>query len=309
MAVGPSLGGIIGSGMGWRWIFLANLPFCVLIALMVPRLVTEMRDGTDEPLDWLGVAILTMALGLVIEAILEGRHSLLRMATGLTAGAGLVAVFAVRQRRQPRPMLDPTVFASRPMAGVAALLLAVSAGYWAVLVYLPLFLGTGFGWTAKAAGMGMLAATLPMLVIPPFGGLLASRLGWRRLFASALTLVAIGGCALAMAALTEPRMLALAWTFTGMTLIGTGAALSHPQLSGAAMALAPSEASGMASALTVIARQGGFAIGVAALGVLTPSDLAVAGFVWPFGAAAAASVCGVLACVLLPVSSGERDGA
>jgi len=309
MALGPSLGGIIGSGLGWRWIFLANLPFCVLIALVVPRIVAEMRDGTDKPLDWLGVVTLTLALGLVIDAILEARHSLIRMAIGLAAGAGLVALFAVRQQRQPRPMLDPAVFASRPMAGVAALLLAVSAGYWAVLVYLPLFLGTGFGWTAKAAGLGLLAATLPMLVIPPFGGRLASQLGWRRLFASALTLVAIGGCALAVAALTEPRVLALAWAFAGMMLIGTGAALSHPQLSGTVMALAPPEASGMASAVTVIMRQTGFAMGVAALGALTPSDLDAAGFVWPFGFAAVASVCGVLACLLLPASSNKRHRA
>jgi predicted MFS family arabinose efflux permease len=180
MALGPSLGGMISSGLGWRWIFLANLPFCALIALVVPRIVAEMRDDTDRPLDWLGVVVLTLALGLVIDAILEARHSLIRMAIGLAAGAGLVALFAARQRRQPRPMLDPAVFASRPMAGVAALLLAVSAGYWAVLVYLPLFLGTAFGWTARSAGLGLLAATLPMLVIPPFGGRLASRLGWWR---------------------------------------------------------------------------------------------------------------------------------
>ncbi|AMJ59006.1 MFS transporter [Bosea sp. PAMC 26642] len=307
MALGPSLGGMIGSGLGWRWIFLANLPFCILIALVVPRVVAEMRDSTDKPLDLVGVAILTLALGLVIEGILEARYSLIRMAIGLAGGAGLLALFAVRQRRQPRPMLDPAVFASRPMAGVAALLLAVSAGYWAVLVYLPLFLGTAFGWTASSAGLALLAATLPMLVIPPFGGRLASRLGWRRLFATALTLIAIGGCALAAAALTEPTVLALAWAFAGMMLIGTGAALSHPQLSGSVMALAPPEASGMASAVTVVARQAGFAMGVAALGALTPADLSATGFVWPFGFATAASACGVLACLLLPNSPSRRD--
>lgn len=90
MALGPSLGDIIGSGLGWRWIFLANLPLCLLIALVVPRLVAEMRDGTDKQLDWLGVAILTLALGLVIEAILEARHSLIRTAIGLAVAAGLV---------------------------------------------------------------------------------------------------------------------------------------------------------------------------------------------------------------------------
>jgi MFS family permease len=306
MALGPSLGGIIGAGLGWRWIFLANLPFCALIALVAPRIVAEMRDDAGRKLDWPGVVILTVALGAMIEAILDARHSLIRMAIGLIAGAGLAAVFAVRQQRQTRPMLDPAVFARRPIAGIAALLLAVSAGYWTVLVYLPLFLGAGFGWTAKAAGLGLLSATLPMLVIPPFGGRLVSRLGWRRLFGSALTLVAMGDCALAGAALTEPTALALAWAFAGMMLIGAGAALSHPQLSGAVMALAPPEASGMASALTIIARQTGFAMGVAALGALTPSGLDASGFAWPFGFAAVASVGGMLACLLLPASSNKR---
>ena len=309
MALGPSLGGIIGAGLGWRWIFLANLPFCVLVALAVPRLVAEVSIGTEKPLDWPGVVILTAALGLVIEAILQARHSLTHMAIGLAAGAGLAALFAARQRRQPRPMLDPAIFANRPMVGVAALLLAVSAGYWAVLVYLPLFLGAGFGWTAKAAGLALLAATLPMVFIPPFGGRFASQLGWRRLFASALTLIAAGGCALAVASQTDLAGLALAWAFTGMVLIGTGAALSHPQLSGAMMALAPPEVAGMASALTVIARQTGFAVGVAVLGGLTPSNLGAAGFVWPFGFAAAASVCGVLACLLLPALSNKTYDA
>ena len=192
MALGPSGGGIIGSGLGWRWIFLANLPFCLLLALAVPHLVTEARSGTDKPLDWPGVAVLTLALGLLIDAILEVRHAPARAAAGLAMGAGLAVVFAVRQRRQARPMLDPAVFASRAMAGVTALLLAVSVGYWAVLAVLPLFLGGGLGWTARDAGLALLAATLPMVFIPPFGGRLASRLGWRRLFAAALTLITAG---------------------------------------------------------------------------------------------------------------------
>lgn len=301
MALGPSLGGIIGFGLGWRWIFLANLPFCALIGLVVPRLVTEIRDGVGKPLDWPGIILLTLALGLLIDGILEVRHSPPRAMAGLAAGAGLGASFAVRQRRQERPMLDPAIFASRPMAGVTALLLAVSAGYWAVLAYLPLFLGTAFGWTARDAGLALLAATFPMVLIPPLGGRFASRLGWKRLFASALTLIATGGCALAWATtMADMVPWAMAWAFVGMVLIGTGAALSHPQLSGAVMALAPPDVSGMASALTVVARQTGFAIGVAALGALTPSDLHVAGFVWPFGFAAVSAGCGVVACLLLP---------
>ncbi len=220
MAMGPTLGGIIGASLGWRWIFLANLPFCALITLMAPRLVAEMRDDTDKRLDWPGIAILTLALGLAIEAILQARHAPIRLAIGLAVSAGLIAWFAARQRRQVRPMLDPIVFASRSMVGVTILLLAVSVGY-------------------------------------------------------------VGA-------------------FVGMALIGMGAALSHPQLSGAVIALAPPEVSGMASALTVVARQAGFALGVATLGALTPVPLHVSAFVRPFGAAAAAAAGGVLACLLLP---------
>ena len=109
--------------------------------------------------------------------------------------------------------------------------------------------------------------------------------------------------------MTGTAFATLEWTFAGMVMIGMGAALSHPQLSGTVLALAPPEASGMASALTVVARQTGFAMGVAALGALTPSDLHIAGFVWPFGSAALASACGGLACLLLPGStSNERNG-
>ncbi|SDN56054.1 Major Facilitator Superfamily protein [Methylobacterium phyllostachyos] len=86
MALGPSLGGVIGAGLGWRWIFFFNLPLCMLIALMVPRLVAEERDGTDKPLDWLGIALLTIALALLIETILEAHDAPVPLAFGLGTG-------------------------------------------------------------------------------------------------------------------------------------------------------------------------------------------------------------------------------
>ena len=61
---------------------------------------------------------------------------------------------------------------------------------------------------------------------------------------------------------SQQTMSAIVWAIVGMVILGTGAALANPQLSGAVVALAPPEASGMASAIAVIARQGGFAVGV-----------------------------------------------
>ena len=58
MAFGPTMGGLVSSWIGWRWIFLINLPVCALVAWGVPRLVAEAREAVPRPLDPLGVVYL-----------------------------------------------------------------------------------------------------------------------------------------------------------------------------------------------------------------------------------------------------------
>ena len=170
MSLGPTIGGLVSSWLGWRWIFLINLPACALIAWGVPRLVAEVRETVPRPLDIPGVMLLTAALAVLVEALLLGRSSMAHLAGGLALGALLLAVFATQQRRRDKPILDPGVFAQRAVVGIAILLFAVSVGYWAVLVYLPLFFAAAFNWSSDVAGIALLPATLPMLFLPPLGG-------------------------------------------------------------------------------------------------------------------------------------------
>lgn len=305
MALGPSLGGAIATWFGWRWIFFANVVPCLLIAVLVPRLVVEADNGKSRPLDWLGVVLLTLALGLVIVVLLRAREAPGQCVFGLTSGVALLGLFARRQRRQEHPMLDMAVFGSRPMVGVAILLMAVSMGYWALLVYLPPFLGAAFGQSADRAGLMLLVATLPMLALPPLAGRLTLRWGWRGLFAAAMATMAAGGVTLAAGALAASTGPALPLVIIGMVAVGIGAALSHPQLSGAVVAFAAPETVGMASAMTIVARQGGFALGVAALGVSTPHDGSAAGYALVFCLAAAASGIGLASCTLIPAAEGR----
>jgi MFS family permease len=112
-------------------------------------------------------------------------------------------------------------------------------------------------------------------VLPIAGGRLVSCWGWRRLFATGLAVLAVGDLALALAHVSfAPRTQAL----LGMTVIGTGAALVHPQLSGAVVALVPPHMSGMASAVTIVMRQAGFAIGIALLGALLQAPAVAVGY-------------------------------
>jgi len=179
------------------------------------------------------------------------------------------------------------------MIAAATLLVTVSIAYWAVLVYLPLFLQKGFAVAPEAAGFYLLAATAPMVVLPPLAGKLITRWGWRRLFTVGLTIIAAGDLGLA-ASVGAP----LWFSLSGMACIATGAALVQAQLSGAIVTLLPPAQAGMASALTIVMRQGGFALGIAALGAALGLEVSIGGFTLVFVLAAAAAVVGAMAALL-----------
>jgi MFS family permease len=300
MALGPTLGGVVSSWLGWRWIFLASIPACALVAWGIPRLVGEANEASPRPLDLTGMAILTAALFALIEALLHGRASQLALVGGCGLALALVALFAFQQRRRVQPIFDSVVFLRPAIVGIAVLLAAVSVGYWAMLVYLPPFLAAAFGMSADTGGIAMLAATLPMLLVPPLGGRLVTALGWRWHFTLALATMTIGSAGFVVA-LTANAVPSQWLVISAMLVVGLGAALAHPQLSGAVVALVPVEQAGMATAVTIVMRQAGFAVGIAVLGALLgPPDQAPA-YVAPFVAATAACGLGVLASlVLLP---------
>lgn len=310
MALGPTLGAVLASLLGWRWIFLVNIPACALVAWGVPRLVGEAREAVPRQLDTVGMLLLTAALFVLIEAMLHGRSAPMGLAAGCGAALLLLAAFVLQQRTRARPMFDPAVFMRPSMIAVAVLLAAVSIGYWALLVYLPPFLSSALGLGTDTGGAAMLVATLPMLFVPPLGARSAIVLGWRRHFALALAIMTIGDAVLlvtlAFGAAPAP------WLLIGaLTLCGVGAALAHPQLSGAVVALAPADQAGMASAMTIVMRQGGFALGIAALGTLLgTTDLAGDAHAYArfFAGATTAGALGVLAALALLPSKPHGSG-
>ena len=301
MALGPTLGGLLASWLGWRWIFYANVPFCISLAVLVPRLVAETKDPAGPPLDLAGIALLTISLGLAIDALLRRDGSLAIRAACLAGSAMASLLFVLQQWRSSRPVLDPRVFATPAMAEIGAMLTAIQFGYWAVLVYLPLFLSAGLRMDMEVAGVALLAATLPMLLIPLIGGRFVTQWGWQRFFVVAFAVIATGDALLVLAAVVDGPIVRPAATIAGMLIIGIGAALANPQMSSVVLALAPPTQAGRASAVIMIVRQAGFAISIAALGAtLTRTDTASA-FAVPFGLAAfAALVAVVAALVLLP---------
>lgn len=185
-------------------------------------------------------------------------------------------------------MLEVALFARRAPLGIIALLFSLSVGYWSVLVYLPLWLLADHGLQTQQAGLAMLAATLPMLLLPPLGVRLTQLYGWRANFTGGMLLLAAGMGGLAVAAVLKTNLF---WALAAMIVAASGAGLSNSQVSGALVAQATADRAGMVSALATVLRQGGYAIGIAGLGALS----AAAGYGFGFAVAALAAVLGALA--------------
>lgn len=288
MALGPTLGALIAAHAGWRWVFLINLPICALSEFAVRRAIGETRDAAGRPLDLIGVALLTLAIALPVQALLQDGAERLWCWGGVALGLACAVLLVLQQKRRSQPMLDVTIFARRAPIGIIILLFNLSVGYWAVLVYLPLWLLAEYGLDTQQAGLAMLAATLPMLVLPTLGVHLTQVYGWRANFTGGMLLLAVGMAGLAAVAVLKTD---LSWALIAMMVASSGAGLSNSQVSGALVAQAPAERAGMASALATVLRQGGYAIGIALLGAIS----AAMGYGPGFATAALAALLGALA--------------
>lgn len=255
MALGPAGGGLIAELAGWRTIFLINLPVCAVLLAMLPATVPPTPGRPDRPLDILTTGLLTAGLGLIVWSLLQRDwHAALVAALALAA-------FAWRERRRPLPAVDLTLLTRPGFLGIGLVAILLSVAYWSVLVHLPLYLATALGFDAKTSGLALLAATLPMLLLPGAAAALLGRLGPRHFLTLGLAIGAAGNLALSLGTGLTPIL-------AGMLLAGCGVGLIQAQLSGLLIAAAPPESAGLAAGLGILMRQSGFAVGIAVLGTV-----------------------------------------
>jgi EmrB/QacA subfamily drug resistance transporter len=292
MALGPTLGGLITAHAGWRWVFLVNLPICALSEYAVRRVIGETRDEAGRPLDLPGVVLLTLAIAMPVQALLQDGADRLWRWSGIAIGLCCALLLIAQQKRCAQPMLDVGLFARRAPLGIIAILVCLSTGYWAVLVYLPLWLQSAYGLDTQQAGLAMLAATLPMLALPPLGVRFTQSYGWRANFSGGMLLLAVGTAALAAVASLQMNVIC---ALAAMGVAASGAGLSNAQVSGALVAQAPPERAGMASALATTLRQAGYAIGIALLGAVSAGPLFGGGYGIGFAIAAGTALLGTAA--------------
>ncbi|HEV2727081.1 MAG TPA: MFS transporter [Solirubrobacterales bacterium] len=272
VAVGPLIGGVLTENLGWEWIFFVNVPIGIAAMVLTERKIVNVSAQDPEPLDVPGLVTFSAALFLLIFGLIrgnpEGWGSPVILAC-LIGAVVLLALFVAIESRSDHPMLDLTLFRKRAFIGVSAVAFALSAGMFAMFLYITIYMQGVLDFSPLEAGLRFLPLTVLGFVVAPISGALSHRVPIRVLFGCGLTLVGIG--LLLMHGLTPSSE----WTalLAGFVFAGIGIGTTNPGIGQAAIAVVPVEKSGMGSGINTTFRQAGIATGVAGLGAVFQSKV------------------------------------
>ncbi|WIM93415.1 MFS transporter [Actinoplanes oblitus] len=296
---GASTGGLLTSGLSWRWVFLINVPIgAALIALALTALAgTAVRR---EPLDLIGALCGTAGLAALIHGVMSaaGHGWTARPVAGpIAAGLLLLGLFVVVEARvATRPVLPLRLLRIRGVAVGAVLLLLFGTVAIAMWYFTALFLQDVLGYRPLAAGLSQTPAALAFPLVARQAAGLLPRLGSRAMV--------LAGCGLFLAGF---GWLSRAGTGTGYLagalgptlLIAAGIGLVFPALMATATTGVPDGDTGIAGGIAATAQQAGAAIGLAALATAAGSA-APSAYHRVFLIAAGVSVVIALVSLLLP---------
>ncbi|MGK3208840.1 MDR family MFS transporter [Amycolatopsis sp. MEPSY49] len=290
--VGPSVGGFLLAHFSWPVLFWLNLPIGLVAFGLALRYVPRGDRGQPPPVDWPGLALITLGLPLLVYTLTE------RNALFAAVGALALAVFAWRSLRVRHPVLDLRL-AARPVMGSAlASVLLAGAGMFGAVLVLPLWFQVRLGAGPAEAGVLLAPMGLATTVFVLVAGRLTDRYGGGT--------VSLTGSVVVLAATVPLPWLgpdAPMWLIQALLVVrGAGLGLSIMPASTAAYASVRAGELGHATALVNIVMRVGGAAGGALCVIVLSRGLTVdpaTGFGWAFGVLGAVCALGTAATVWL----------
>jgi EmrB/QacA subfamily drug resistance transporter len=265
IAAGPLIGGFLVEDVGWRSVFLINVPVAVATLVAGLLVMGESRESVRQGFDFPGLVILAAAVFCLVYGLIRSESSGWTSSVNLglfLLAAVLTVLFVKVERRRAAPLLPMHLFASRSISlGVVTLLLNFFALY-RVLFFVSLFFQNVQHLDAVQGGMRLLPLIGVFSVACPYAGRLTTRFG------PAIPIT--GGLALSTAALLSMLTISVRspfWTLCpGLVGIGLGVALVVVASTEAIIANAPVDEAGVAGGLQGIAVQLGGVLGSSILG-------------------------------------------
>jgi EmrB/QacA subfamily drug resistance transporter len=199
--IGPTLGGLLVTAVGWRWVFLVNVPVGLAVLVLGPLLLTDVRSGRRSRIDIVGVLLSSSGLLLLAYGLTEGGRFHWGSVRGpvtipalIAAGAVLLLLFLLGQaRRQGRDPLVPfELFRDRDYALMNGVMVLVSVAVVGVYLPLSMHLQNGLGYSALRAGLMLAPQAVVSVFVAPYAGRLADRHGGHRVLAAGLAVFTLG---------------------------------------------------------------------------------------------------------------------
>jgi EmrB/QacA subfamily drug resistance transporter len=273
VAVGPVLGGVLTSGLSWRWIFFVNIPICVVALAVTLLKVHESKDPRAGRPDWFGFVSFSLALGALVYGLIEAGQSSWgdqTVVTSLVASAVLLVVFVVSQLVQKQPMFDLGLLRKPTFTGGLIAAFGVSASIFALLTFLVIYVQNVLGYSAVATGVRFLFLSGASFFAAAAAGRLTEKVPVKWLIGPGFLVLGVG--LLLILGIHDDS----SWThlIPGLIVSGVGIGMINPPLASTAVGVVAVERSGMASGVNSTLRQVGIATGIAALGSIFSQQVA-----------------------------------
>lgn len=272
--VGPTVGGVLVDTVGWRAVFLVNLPVGALILIGTLRLVGATPRQPGRAPDLAGTVSLAAGIGLVVLAVTQvGEWGVTGLGTipAATGGAALVVAALLRSRRHPSPAVEVSLWRIRQfsVANVASLLMGAAVYAW--MLVCVLYLTAVWGYSELEAGLAMSPGAFSAACGAAVLGRRMRPGGQRAAVAGGSALLGGVGLWLVLSLGPEPQFVER-WLPAGL-LAGVAMAAMGVGISSAAATAVTPDRYAAATGLNLTARQVGGALGVALLAAILEGGL------------------------------------
>ena len=273
MALGPIVGGALVDSVGWRAVFIVNLPVGVAAFALTAAFVPESRAERPRRIDPVGQLLVVVTLASLTYAIIEGPRS------GWTS-PGIVGLFALSlvsgvvlvlyELRRRDPLLEMRFFRSAPFSGATAIAVAAFAAQGGFLFLTTLYLQEVRGFTPLHAGLYMLPMAVMTFVCAPLSGRLVGKRGARpSLVVGGVGLIAGAVMLTTITPTTNENFLLGAYA-----IFGLGLGMVNPPITNTAVSGMPPSQAGVAAAIASTSRNVGMTLGVAVIGAIAGGGVA-----------------------------------